>query len=192
MLTLRHFRFLNPEWFRNPQSQLELTLRISIVLKEIFILAVTRVLPLITLFTILSYIIINNLLLSLIIGLILFFIFELISLEYWYKKVLLPAQQKNIVLIKNLSLINKNKQTSELITNIETAARLSAKGIVNIGYIGMAAWGWEIIFKKFFTFLVKDRNINYSDLLISTPNILLESDQKLWEAANEKDDETKA
>ncbi|MBU0535321.1 hypothetical protein KKC62_03975 [Patescibacteria group bacterium] len=184
MLKLRHFRFLNPEWFRKPQSELELTLRTPLVIKEMFTLAFLRIIPVVLVFALLVKLLLGIPVLSFIVGLLLFLLYELYALEHWYRKKLLPKQKESIELVNNMRVQDDNK---ELISNIEKATVLSAKGMVKIGYVGLASWGWEILFKETFPLIAKNNNYHYTDLLIGISNIVLEADQALWEVANEDD-----
>ncbi|HLB51370.1 hypothetical protein A3F07_04550 [candidate division WWE3 bacterium RIFCSPHIGHO2_12_FULL_38_15] len=188
MLELRHFRFLNPEWFRKPQSKLEATLRIPLVTKEIGILALTRVFPLIAIFSLTIRFLITFPIIPIVLGVFLYILFELWVLERWYKNNLLPYH------IKNIDFVNKMEipvDSNALIGNIEKSIRMSAYGIVRIGYVGLASWGWEMLFKFIYPLIARDKEYIYSDLLIGMPNKVLEFNQTLWEVANETDNSKK-
>ena len=188
MLELRHFRFLNPEWFRKPQSKLEATLRIPLVTKEIGILALTRVFPLIAIFSLTIRFLITFPIIPIVLGVFHYILFELWVLERWYKNNLLPYH------IKNIDFVNKMEipvDSNALIGNIEKSIRMSAYGIVRIGYVGLASWGWEMLFKFIYPLIARDKEYIYSDLLIGMPNKVLEFNQTLWEVANETDNSKK-
>src|SRR3989338_7211126 len=188
MLELRHFRFLNPEWFRKPQSKLEATLRIPLVTKEIGILALTRVFPLIAIFSLTIRFLITFPIIPIVLGVFLYILFELWVLERSYKNILLPYH------IKNIDFVNKMEipvDSNALIGNIEKSIRMSAYGIVRIGYVGLASWGWEMLFKFIYPLIARDKEYIYSDLLIGMPNKVLEFNQTLWEVANETDNSKK-
>jgi len=191
MLELRHFRSLNPEWFRKPQSKLEATLRIPLVSKEIGIMVLTRVFPLIAIFslTMRFLLTITFPMIPIALGFFLYLLFEFWVLEHWYKNNLLPKHKRNIDCVNKMEISIDSKA---LISNIEKSVRMSAYGIVRIGYVGLASWGWEILFKIIYPLITKDNDNLYTDFLVGMPNKVLEFNQALWEVANEKDDKKKA
>ena len=184
MLQLRHFRFLNPEWFRKPQSNLEATLRIPGVMKEAVVLILTRATPLVLFFSLVLNLMLGLPAVAITLGFVMYLLVELWTQEQWYKRKLLPRQKTNIELVNNLKTDGTN---SDLIKSIELAVSLFAKGLVRIGYVGLAAWVWEILFKNLFSLFTITKKHHYTDLLIGIENITLEANQALWVVANEKD-----
>lgn len=187
MLSITHFRFLNPEWFRNPQSKLELTLRLSRVWREAARLFITRVFPLNFGFGFIFWLVFDSWLIAGILSFLAFVVFELMILESWYRKRVLPQQKANIQTVTELVQASEGRGAGEIIDAIDQGAKLSMRGLANVVYVGIAAWGWEAFLRLAFPLMTKPGQFDYRDLLIGLRNIILEVDQALWEVAQEKD-----
>ncbi len=187
MINLRNFRALNPEWFRNPLSQLEATLRVPIFIKNGAVILVTRILFPWLLFTLIVWRITGGLTLAAL-GPVIILVYELLVLKSWYEKKILKQHLKNIKLVKAI-FKSKSSNIKELRSNIEKSVRLACWGLIRIGYVGLAAWGWEIIFRAFYPFLTKTQQVDYRDLLVGFKNKSIEADQALWEVAQEKNNQ---
>ena len=174
-----NLKTLNSEWLRKPFSALEATLRLPYLIRyclEIFLKRLFLFWFLVTLLT-----------KSVWLGLVLTLIIELFSLRRWYQQSILPRHKLNLKTIKNLYHDREKLTKKELITTIERSVKLSAWGLIHIGYVGLAAYGWEYIFRWIYPMLVKTKEFDYHQLLRGFVNKTIESDQKLWEVAQIKD-----
>lgn len=189
MISLRNFRLFNPEWFRNPSSRLEETLRTPIFIRNGAVLLANRILFPWLLFTIIVWSITGDIRLAAL-GPIFILIYELLVLKNWYEKKILKQHLKNIELVKTIAEKSKDKSINELRDDIGKSVRLACWGLIRIGYVGLAAWGWEIIFRAFYPFLIKTQQIDYRDLLVGFKNKNVEADQALWKVAQEKNEQT--
>lgn len=182
---------INDEWFRKPFSKLEYTLRFPFFVKNAVFLFLTRILPTGSIGILFTYLVSRNVFLSFLLGMILTLGYELITLKDWYKKCVFPRYESSINLIKTnyRDVQNNNPSPQELVKRIELVTERSAQETIRIGYVGVAAWGWEIVLKLLYPLLVKDKTIPYYYLLIGLENKSIEADQKLWEIAqvNEPD-----
>jgi len=183
MISLRNFRFLNPEWFRKPLSRIEETLRIPVLIKNGAVILVSRILLPWLLFTLLVWWLTGGITLAAL-GPVIILISELLVLKRWYEKRILKQHLKNIKLIKTI-FKKKSLSIKELRNDIKQAVGLAGWGLVRIAYVGLASWGWEIIFRTLYP-LLTNTQIDYRDLLIGFKNKGIETDQALWEVAQEK------
>ncbi len=181
-------RLLNPEWFRDPSSQLESTLRTPYILKFGISLFLRRLGFKWFASGLVIWIISNNIFISIILGFLTSLIFELFTLKKYYENKALPKHLKNFEQIKVLFEESKISSNSELIKIIDNSVRVSTWGLVNITYVGVSAWGWEIFFKILYPFVTSSK-IHYSNLLIGFKNKATDSDQMLWDVAQKKDKE---
>lgn len=168
---------MNPEWLRKDFSKLESTLRLPQLVKFGLLILVKLLLTWLIL----------SLLIGLLLGLLLTVLAEMFFLKRRYEKKLLPKHLANLEEIKKIYHQGKNLSKSELINAITKSIKLSSWGTINIAYVGLASWGWEYIFKWFYPLIVQQPKYKYHDLLIGFNNKSVESDQALWQVAQEKD-----
>jgi hypothetical protein len=173
------------EWYRSVHSKIELTLRTPFLLLSALTLFVTRSLPKWILAGFLVWYLTKSIFIAIIVGFVLALLWEMVSLYDYYIQVILPKHLKNLVEIEKMSEVSKNGTTTDLINNIEKATKLSTWGLVNIVYAGIASWGYEIVFKFLYPFLVNLPRTPYYNLLIGFPNKNIDADQLLWEIAQE-------
>lgn len=183
------FHLVNNEWFRKPFSRLEYTLRFPFFVKTALFLFLTRILPQWLAVTLLYYFISQKLFLAILLGFIFALSHELLTLRDWYLQYIFPRYQANLNLVKAMykDLQKGNRSPRELANKIELMTQKSAWGTIFIGYVGVAAWGWEVIFRLLYPLLVKEKTIPYYYLLIGLNNKAVEADQKLWEIAQVND-----
>lgn len=179
-------RLINPEWFREPPSLLESTLRTPYILKHAAVLFLRRLAPIWFITSFAFWLISRSVLASSILGFVISVILELFFLKRYYETQALPKHLKNIERVKALFKQSKEATAKELVRIIDDSVRLSSWGLVNIAYVGLSAWGWEIIFKTLYPFITSSK-ISYQNLLVGFKNKVMESDQMLWEVAKEKD-----
>lgn len=184
-MLLEKIRLVNPEWFREPLSKLELTLRIPFIAKHSLILFSTRFGLFWLLASLAMWLIHKNVFLSVFAGFIVWLIIEMFTLRKFYMTTAVPQHLKNISHIKLASENLKEHNSKDLVNLIRESTSLSSRGLVNIGYVGLAAWGWEIIFKMLYPLLVHT-DLPYQNLLIGFKNKATDSDQEMWEVAQEK------
>ena len=181
-------RFINPEWFREPPSELELTLRIPYLLKHSFFLFLKRPGPKWLVVSIILWLVFKSVLFSVFTGFFIALASELFTLRKYFQTHAVPKHLKNFKRIKKSFKGIKNATSEELVTNIEKSVWLSSWGLINIGYVGLSALGWEIIFKVLYPLLTSS-DIPYQNLLVGFGNMAADSDQALWETAQEEDKE---
>jgi len=114
-------------------------------------------------------------------------IFELFALRGRYEKFVLPKHQKNLELVREEAKNLLKYSNKQIINFIEKTTQKSAWSIINIGYLALPSWGWEIVFKIFFPLLTKKTTILYQDLLIGFANKTTESNMALWEVSRISD-----
>ncbi len=182
MRLINTLRTLNPEWLRQPFSRLEATLRLPSLVRDVLTLFIIRVFPL---WLTAGYLIghFTHWTLGLLVGLFVTVAIELFILRRWYFRRALPDHLRNLGLVKVSFAKHANLPTPQLVKTIESSVRLTSRGLINIGYVGLAAWGWEIIFRWLYPLIARPTNIPYSDLLIGFPNKSIEADQALWKVA---------
>ena len=173
------------EWFRNPQSKLETTLRLPILIKYSLILLVTRILPRLFIFGIIIYFMSGNLWLSATTAFLVTFLIEMFTLRAWLLNVILPRHLKNLETVRRMLNDLDKDSSADLIKKIEDSVKFSSWAIINIGYVALPSYGWEIIF-KFAHKLLVGRAIPYQELLIGFYNKSIEADQALWKVAQER------
>ena len=181
-------RLFNPEWFREPASKLESTLRTPYILKSGLNLFIRRLGFYWFISGLVIWILFDTILIAILFGLLISLTIELFTLKKYYETKALPKHLKNIELVKKLCEGSKMDSDSQLIKPIEKSVKLSTWGMVNITYVGVSAWGWEIVFRILFQFITNSK-IHYSNLLIGFKNKATDSDQFLWEVAQEKNKE---
>ncbi len=180
------FQLVNDEWFRKPFSKLEQTLRFPCLIKFSLILFLTRLLPLWALVSVVVWLVAGKIGLGIIAGFTLLLTRELFTLKSWYAKTVLPKHQTNIHEAKEIFDHSAADIPKVLIKDIKTVLDKASWGTVNIAYVGVAAGGWEIIFRLLYPLIVKTKTVPYYDLLVGFKNKSNEADQKLWEVAHEK------
>lgn len=182
---LQVFRLINNEWFRQPFSPLEKTLRLPYLIRDgVFLLFRRVILPWFVVgYTLSTFI--QQLWIVILLSFTLIVICELLSLSAYYKRVVLPRHLRNMQKIIRLYK-DSHTATSKLTHNIELMSQLSAWSIIHFGYVGIAAWGWELIFRGIYPLITHDSPIPYQDLLIGFPNQTLKADQELWLLAKRK------
>jgi len=183
MINLRNFRALNPEWYRNPLSKLEATLRVPIFIKNGAVVLVSRILFPWFLITLIVWWLTGGITLAAL-GPFIILVYELLALKSWYERKILKRHLKNIELVKSLCG-KKRLDIDELRSDIKQSVELGSWGTVRIVYVGLASWGWEIIFRALYP-LLTNTQIDYRDLLIGFKNKTVEADQAFWEVAHEK------
>ena len=169
-------RFYKQEWLREPMSKMEKTLRLPwliIFSLEIFI---TRFVFKAVLIAIFINLILENITIAIFIGVIGFFVYELFLLEKYFSEKVLPRHLEN--LSKAIEKLEKSKENLES-KDIEDITKKSAWGIINIGYISLASFGWELIFRVLYPVLTST-NVKYTTLLSGFQNKSNEADQFLW------------
>ena len=181
------FRLINPEWFREPPSKLEATLRTPHILKHAFVLFLRRVGPRWLMLSVAIWFVFNNAIFSILAGFLVFLVIELFTLRRYYEMQAVPKHIRNIKRIKKSSVEIDGVAIKQLVKIIDDSVRLSSWGLVNIGYVGLSAWGWEIIFKAVYPLVTKS-DVPYQSLLVGFKNKVTDSDQALWEIAQEKDE----
>ncbi len=167
-------------------SKLERTLRLPYLIKLAVRLFLTRTLLLWVFFGLVNWLIFHNFLVAMIIGFLITLVWEMFSLHEWHKKHVLPTHLKHISMIKLLYNKSETFSEMELVNQIEESVKKSAWNIVHSGYLVLPSWGWEIVFKTLYPFLVSDKQVPYQNLLIGFNNKTVEADQKLWEISQEK------
>jgi len=180
------FKTLNSEWLRQPFSQLEFTLRFPYLARNVVVVFFQCLFLFWFLITLVLYKFTSILFLSIFLGFFLVLIFELLVLRNWYQKSILPQHLANLKTINYFYVQKNNFSNQELIKAIKTSVELSAWGLIHIGYVGLAAYGWEYVFKWLYPSLVKTREFDYHQLLVGFDNKTTEADQKLWEVAQIK------
>ncbi len=173
------------EWYREPISTLEKTLRVPYFIKHSTLLFLSRLLPIWATWSIGLTLLSKNFLVSILLGFVFTFIVEMIIVRKWLLTKIIPRHMQNLKEVKDKYSQMGNLSAERLSLEVEKCIDLSAWGIVNIAYAAPQSWGWEIIFKLIFPFLVKTASIKPTDLLIGFKNKTVESDQFLWKVANE-------
>ena len=186
MSVIRRLRTLNPEWLRNPFSRLEETLRLPYLIRYVLQVFTGRLILLWILSSILFWKIFG-VLVALLLGFVLALIIELFALRKWYEKSILPKHLLNLEKVMKVYKRRNSFSNKELAGKIEETVKLSSWGLIRIGYVGLASWGWEIVFRWLYPLLVGNRETPYHDLLIGFMNKSMEADQQLWLVAQEND-----
>jgi len=177
---------INSEWFRQKMSRLESTLRLPRMIWFGSLLFFERPMIPWLLSGLAIWLISKNFLMSIITGFLFALGYEIFTLNKRHTQVVLPRHLKNVDIIRELYNKSKSHLGNTLIRDIEISVDKASWDTVNIGYIGVSSWGWEIIFRILYPLLTKSR-IPYQHLLIGFPNKTTEADQKLWEVAHTKD-----
>lgn len=173
------------EWYRGSLSKIELTLRLPYLVLFAFGILIIKVIPRLLVFSILIWLLTRNIPISIFSGFILTLILEMFTLRGSYEKSILPKHLKNLEIVEGFYKTQNQSTNKVLAGNIERATKLSAWGCVNIAYIALPSWGWEIVFRIAFPLLVKNPKFIYHDLLIGFPNKSTEADELLWKVAQE-------
>ena len=185
-------RFLNSEWYRNPVSQLEWSVRVPrYVSGFISILFQKLILKSAIIFTLL-WILISNLTLNLparislalFVALFTSLIWEFLSVKRWYGLYILPKHLEVVKKIKDFRVKSESKNIYELVRGTEALVDEYTKGIERLVYIGLYTWLIEIIIRKLYPLISSGKN--YRNLFIGFLNKNTEADMKLWQAANKK------
>lgn len=179
-------RLLNSEWFRHPFSPLEKTLRGPFLARSALVIFLIRIIPVWVALGLVIGLIAGKFLLALALGFSVTLARELFTLRQWYEESVLPRHRKQLSIIRKTDDRKSQTTTPNLVNHVEMAARQSAWSIINIGYLGVAAWGWEIIFRAIYPLLVTHDKIPYQNVLIGFNNKTTEADQRLWEIAQVK------
>lgn len=182
------FKSPNDEWFRNPMSHMEKSLRLPLLIKHGLIMLFTRPFLFWAVFTIIVNLLIHNLIIAIAIGFFVTITWELVWLRAHFLHHILPRHNNNQKEIIKIFKEYKMQSIAEQVRSIQRVADLSAWAIINIGYIGIAAWGWEIVFRLLYPLLVRHPKFPYYFLLVGFVNKTLEADQKLWEIARIQSD----
>ncbi len=132
----------------------------------------------------------RNILVSILLGFMGSLIWEMFTLRTWYQKTVFPIHQGNMLQIRKMFEEQSSYPASKFASKVEFVAEKSAWSMVQGGYSALPSWGWEIVFKLLYPFLVLDKSIPYQNLLIGFNNKTIEADQKLWEVSQETDIET--
>lgn len=180
--------YANPEWFREPSSQLELTLRRPYLRKYILILFLRRILIKWFFLSVVLRLVSLNTIISILIGFLVTLLYEVFTLRNYYEFKAVPRQQKNFYLIKKQASKVKKTKTRELVQIIEESVKISTKSLTDIAYCALAVIGWLVIFKALYSIITKS-DIHYHKLLLGLKNKEIESNQKLWEVSQIKDKE---
>lgn len=184
MFSLRNFRAINPEWFRSPLSKIEETLRMPYLIKNGVVMIALRVfLPWLGLTAVIYWLTGRIQLAAL--GPIVILIYELFSLKDWFETRIINKHLENVKKVKQNYHQSKKANKTELVGLIEKSVRLTSWGMIRIVYVGLAAWGWVIIFRTMLPLITKSKH-DYQDMLIGFNNKTYEADQALWEVANGK------
>ena len=173
------------EWYREPISKLEKTLRVPLLIREAVLLFLNRVVWIWLAWGVGLEILFDSLILAIFLGFLLAFITEMFLVRRWLLEKIIPQQLKNFEIVKSQYERLDGMTVKDLVKTIEKSVRLSSWGIVNITYAAPQSWGWEIIFRALYPLLVKPCEISYSDLLVGFQNKTIESDQLMWKAVNE-------
>ena len=176
------------EWYRESVSKLERTLRVPYLVKNAVILFLCRTLVVWVAWGLGLEFVFHNLLVAVFLGLILTLITEMFLVREWLLGKIIPRHIKNLELVKKWQNEAKEKGLIEV---IKKSVDLSAWGMINIVYAAPQSWGWEIVFRILYPFVVRPNGIYCSDLLVGFPNKTVEADQLMWEAANEADPESR-
>lgn len=182
------FRLFNPEWFREPPSQLEFTLRRTYLFEHAGELFLRRPGFKWLISSLIVWLVLNNIFISVIFGFVILLVLELFSLKKYYETKALPKHIENVEHVKNLFEQSKRASVKQLVKIIDDSVRFSSWGLVNMAYVGLASWGWEIVFKILYPFITSTK-YPYQNLLIGFKNKATDSDQMLWEVAQEKNKE---
>src|SRR3989344_6180863 len=129
-------RLFNPEWFREPASQLESTLRTPYILKYGIGLFLRRLGFKWFVSGLIIWILFNNIFISITLCFLISLILELFTLKKYYENKALPKHLKNFENVKELFEESKTSSISRLINIIDNSVRLSSWGLVNITYVG--------------------------------------------------------
>lgn len=185
---------LNHEWHRNPFSNIEKTLRIPKLIKYALFIFFIRVVVIWLVFGIILFLLLKSLIFSTLIGFFTTLFFEMFVLKQHYFKSTLPRHTKNADKAKYQFDEIKNKKLTniELVKYIEMFADYSAWGIINIGYLFIPSWGWEILIRLIYPLIVKTKDVPYQNLLIGFHNKTIEADEFLWQLSRESNGIKKA
>lgn len=176
----------NLEWFRNPPSRLEHSLRRPWLYRYAILLFLTRPLPIWAIIGTLFWATSHRVIVSTLAGLVVTLLYELFSLRKWYLDSVLPKHLRHVERIK--SMYNNLEQSSlkSLVNMIEESVKRSTWGLVHIGYMAFPSWGWEYVLQALFPVLISSPGVSYRDLLVGFDNKTTEGDQFLWHIAREK------
>ncbi len=168
-------------------SQMEKTLRLPYLIDFAVKLFFTRAISTWFIFGFIFWLLLHNVFASVVLGLVVFLVWEMFFLSVWYEKTVLPQHIIRMDDIKQFFRKLNSYSTPNLIDQVEETVKKSAWSIIYIGYMALPSWGWEIVFKILYPFLVSNKSIPYQNLLIGFHNKTIEADQKLWEVSQEKD-----
>lgn len=184
------------EWWREPISNLEKTLRWPVFIKEFSKIIFFRIIIKLVfigiifgfIFNVSDYLIIKLIVLT-IVSFILVIIWEMMILLNWWKDEVLPMHLKNIESIKTFRKMANQKKANEIVKDIEKSMSLSMKGMAKAGYMAMPSFGFEMVIKLIYPLITKRKEGRYSNLFVGFGNKSIEADQELWKIANIKDKE---
>lgn len=171
-------------------SQMEKTLRLPCLIRTAIKLFLSKTAPIWLIFVLIFWFLLKSLFASVILGFVASIIWEMFFLRNWYERKVFPTHLRKLSEVKKAFEKLDSYSTPELITQIEETAQKSAWNLVHSGYLILPSWGWEIVFKGLYPFLVSDQPVPYQNLLIGFSNKTIEADQRLWEVSQEKDPET--
>lgn len=183
----KHMSSINSEWLRKPMSQMEKTLRFPYLIKIAIGLFLAKTAPKWLVLSYIFWFFIKNPPLSAILGFLSSLIWEMFTLRDWYRNKAFPTHKNNMAHVRNVFGKLDSFTISELVEQIDVVAQKSAWNMVHSGYLILPSWGWEIVFKILYPFLVSNKSIPYQNLLIGFNNKTVEADQKFWEVSQEKD-----
>ena len=118
-----------------------------------------------------------------VLGLLISVTLEFLILKKFYKKTL----KRHLRIINKAKKLTKSKEglsIKKLIKSIEEIVIALTKGSLEIGYVGFASWGWELLFRAIYPLMVLTDKIPYHVLLIGFGNKTTEMDIALWKVAN--------
>ena len=168
-------------------SKMERTLRLPYLITSATKLLLTRTIPIWATIGLFGWFLTQSIFVSVVMGFLLTLAWEMFSLLGWYEKRTLPQHLSKLDSIKSSFEKLETYSTSQLKCQIEETTKKSAWSIINILYLALPSWGWEIIFLTLYPFLVSDKQIPYQNHLVGFGNKSTEADQCLWDTAQEKD-----
>lgn len=171
------------EWLRKVPSRMELTLRFPLLIKHFLLIFLKRFVLKAFLIGLFLWFLTHRLILSFSLSFIIALTVEMLTLEKWYQKKILPRHLNNLKKVR--AMVDVSPEL--LVKNIKRSADLSAWGIANIFYLVLPSWGWEIIFRFLYSLMVKSPSPAYQELLIGFRHQSFKADQELWRISQSKD-----
>lgn len=176
----------NPEWLREPASTLEQTLRRRYVLRYIILILFSRILLKWVISSVVFSLLFSSNIVSILLGLLFTILFELFTIRGYYKNKAVPKQLDNVEALKNQLNSFEYIQTKHLANLIQNSVKISSKRMVDIVYAAISVIAWMGLIKISLP-IISSAKVSYYDLLIGLKNKHIESNQKLWEVAQIKD-----